>query len=143
MKKFSKINESVSFDKSDIDRVSDILSDFKDESNFNIEITYMGTNGLTYGREIPKWMNTFNWVEIIINYKKDSSEVGFFEELNFFNQNIHNVISHLESMGEVFYKTNIEHERTIRTRSHTAKDRLGDKIISRVNLQSTIKVFAN
>jgi hypothetical protein len=142
MKKFSKINESVSFDKSDIDRVSDILSDFKDESNFNIEITYMGTNGLTYGREIPEWMNTFNWVEIIINYKKDSSEVGFFEELNFFNQNIHNVISHLESMGEVFYKTNIEHERTIRTRSHTAKDRLGDKI-SRVNLQSTIKVFAN
>jgi hypothetical protein len=141
MKKFSKINESVSFDKSDIDRVSDILSDFKDESNFNIEITYMGTNGLTYGREIPEWMNTFNWVEIIINYKKDSSEVGFFEELNFFNQNIHNVISHLESMGEVFYKTNIEHERTIRTRSHTAKDRLGDKI-SRVNLQSTIKVFA-
>jgi hypothetical protein len=142
MKKFSKINESVSFDKSDIDRVSDILSDFKDESNFNIEITYMGTNGLTYGREIPEWMNTFNWIEIIINYKKDSSEVGFFEELNFFNQNIHNVISHLESMGEVFYKTNIEHERTIRTRSHTAKDRLGDKI-SRVNLQSTIKVFAN
>jgi hypothetical protein len=142
MKKFSKINESVSFDKSDIDRVSDILSDFKDESNFNIEITYMGTNGLTYGIEIPEWMNTFNWVEIIINYKKDSSEVGFFEELNFFNQNIHNVISHLESMGEVFYKTNIEHERTIRTRSHTAKDRLGDKI-SRVNLQSTIKVFAN
>jgi len=142
MKKFSKINESVSFDKNDIDKVGDILSDFKDESKFNIEITYMGSNGLTYGREIPEWMNNFSWVEIIINYKKDSSEVEFFEELNFFNQNIHNVISHLESMGEVFYKTNIEHERTIRTRNNSSKDRLGDKI-SRVNLQSTIKVFAN
>jgi hypothetical protein len=141
MKKFSKINESVSFDKNDIDRVSDILSDFRDESKFNIRVTNMGSNGLTYGKDIPEWMNTFNWFEIIIHYKNDSNSDEFFQEFNIFNKNIQNIISHLESMGIVFYKTKIEHDREY-LNERDKKDRFTYKNCH-VNLQSTIKVFPN
>lgn len=141
MKKFSKINESVSFDKNDIDKVSDILSDFKDESKFNIRVNNMGTNGLTYGEDIPEWMNTFNWIEIIIHYKSNSNSDEFFQEVNFFNNNIQNVISHLESMGKVFFKIHLEHDR-----EYLSERDKSDKFTyknSHVNLQSSIKVFPN
>lgn len=62
MKKFSKINESANFDKSDIDKVNDILSDFKDDEEFDVKITNMGSNGLSYGRDIPDWREKLTFV---------------------------------------------------------------------------------
>ena len=68
MKKFSKIiNESNDLDKNDIDKVIDILSDFRDDSNF--EITFMkkasGKPGLPYYDHIPKYINNFIYFRII------------------------------------------------------------------------------
>jgi hypothetical protein len=141
MKKFSKINESSFFDKNDIHEVSDILSDFKDDSKFNIAVTNMGSNGLTYGEDIPEWMNKFNWFQIIIHYKSNSNSDEFFQEVSFFNKNIQNVISHLEAMGKVFYSYNIQHNREYLNETDK-KDKFTYKN-TYVNLQSTIKVFPN
>ncbi len=111
MRKFSKINESHKLDRSDIDKVNDILSDFKDESKFTIRLDWMGTNGLPYGREIPEYVNAFNWFNIVIHHKNSSKNDDFSKEFNFFNENILNAISHLESIGKVFFKINTEYER--------------------------------
>jgi hypothetical protein len=144
MNKFSKIiNESHDLDKNDIDKVIDILSDFKDDSNF--EITFMkkasGQPGLPYYDHIPEYVNTFKYFEIIIFYKKNSNEVDFFKEVSFFNENIQNVISHLESIGKVFHKTKIEYDR-----EYINETDKNDKFTykkCRVDLHSTIKVFPN
>jgi len=144
MKKFSKIiNESNDLDKNDIDKVIDILSDFRDDSNF--EITFMkkasGKPGLPYYDHIPKYINNFIYFEIVIFYKKNSNEVNFFEEVSFFNENIQNVISHLESIGKVFHKTKIEYDREYLNETDK-KDKFTYKKC-RVELHSTIKVFPN
>ena len=83
MRKFSKINESSKFNRNDIDKVNDILSDFKDESKFNIRTDWMGTNGLTYGKEIPEYVNDFNWVQIAIYYKNNSNSDTSYKNLIF------------------------------------------------------------
>lgn len=141
MKKFSKINESSFFDKNDINKVNDILSDFEDDSKFNTIVTNMGTNSLTYGKDIPEWMNTFYWIQIQIHYKSSSNSDDFFQEVEFFNTNIENAISHLESIGKVFYNYNIQHSRVYLNETDK-KDKFTYKN-THVNLQSTIKVFPN
>jgi len=141
VRKFSKINESSKFNRNDIDKVNDILSDFKDESKFNIRIDWMGTNRLTYGKEIPEYVNDFNWVQIAIYYKNNSNSDDFLQEFNFFNENIQNVISHLESIGKVFFKINIEHDREY-LNERDKVDRFTYKNCH-VDLQSIIKVFPN
>jgi hypothetical protein len=119
MRKFSKINESNKLDRSDIDKVNDILSDFKDESKFTVGLDWMATNGLPYCTEmipeIPEGVNTFNWAQIVIHYKNNSKNDEFSKEFNFFNENILNAISHLESIGKVFFKINTEYVTLIAT----------------------------
>jgi hypothetical protein len=139
MKKFSKINESSKFNRSDIDKVNDILSDFKDESKFIIRLDLMGTNGLPYGKEIPEYVNDFHWFQITIYYKNNSDSGEFLQEFNFFNENIQNVISHLESIGVVFYKISTEHNREY-LNERDKEEKFTYKNCY-VNLQSTIKVF--
>jgi hypothetical protein len=141
VRKFSKINESSKFNRNDIDKVNDILSDFKDESKFNIRLDWMGTNGLTYGKEIPEYVNDFHWVQIAIYYKNNSNSDDFLQEFNFFNENIQNVISHLESIGKVFFKINIKHDREY-LNERDKVDRFTYKNCQ-VDLQSIIKVFPN
>jgi len=143
MKKFSKINESANFDKSDIDKVNDILSDFKDDEEFDVKITNMGSNGLSYGIDIPDWREklTFVWIEIIIINSKRSDNNDFFSESDFFNKNIQNVISHLEDIGKVFHKTTIEYSREYLNGSNL-EDRFFKKNC-RVNMASSIKIFPN
>lgn len=141
MRKFSKINESHKLDRSDIDKVNDILSDFKDESKFTIGLDWMGTNGLPYGREIPEYVNTFNWFQIVIHHKNNSKTDEFSKEFNFFNENILNAISHLESIGKVFFKINTEYEREY-FNERDKKDRFTFKVC-RITLIATIKIFPN
>ena len=141
MIKFSKINESLKFDKSDIETVNDILLDFSDNPKFDIKLDYMGINGLIYGKEIPDYINNFNWFNIRILYKNISNTDEFLEEYKFFNENVLNIISHLESLGKVFFKINTEYDREYLNERNKDENFTYKNI--HINLQSNIKVFPN
>jgi hypothetical protein len=108
---------------------------------FDIKLDYMGINGLIYGKEIPDYINNFNWFNIRILYKNISNTDEFLEEYKFFNENVLNIISHLESLGKVFFKINTEYDREYLNERNKDENFTYKNI--HINLQSNIKVFPN
>jgi hypothetical protein len=145
MRKFSKINESSKLNRNDIDKVDDILSDFKDNPDFEIKMYQMGANGLPYFKDIPRWINEFYWFEITIKYKKISKDKDFLKDAEKFTTDINNTISHLEDIGKVFYKTKIENSGEYLNGSNYP-EKEEDRFIFKnydIRIESKIKVFPN
>jgi hypothetical protein len=103
MKKFSKLFESSTFNKEDIETINDILKyniDWDDKETIHIE--KYSSEGIDN--------NDINKILINITLKDGSYENDFFNEIKKYTDDILNIVSHLKSIGKVYHDIDINQE---------------------------------